>query len=186
VAPAAVPATPKLNALSFVACGTNIPSPICFANTSTVTVQTLILATRGDSSDLATLIDAPGTARLRITAADGQEAEMSLTERSLTEQFRPGQWLAVGIDFETPANLSGLFFGGSAGRPEWSRNWRGEIAEIVGFNTQPDSDVRAGVANYLAIRWGFGGYPATQAQRQAAAGAGLHYGSVWGTVLFIR
>ena len=44
--PAAVPVTPKLNAVSFGG-GTNTPSPVCFAGTETVTVQTLILATRG-------------------------------------------------------------------------------------------------------------------------------------------
>jgi hypothetical protein len=180
--PAAVPVTPKLSAVSFDGGGTNTPSPVCFADTATVTVQTLILATRGDSTDLATLIDAAGTARLRIS----QEAEMSEAERSLTEQFLPGQWLTVEIDFETPTDLSGLFFGGSAGRPEWSRNWRGEIAEVVGFNTPPDADVRAGVANYLAIRWGFGGHPATPEQRQAAISAGLHYGLVWGSVFILK
>jgi len=180
--PAAVPVTPKLNAVSFGGGGTNTPSPVCFADTETVTVQTLILATRGDSADLATLIDAAGTARLRVS----QEAEMSGAERSLTEQFQPGRWLTVEIDFETPEELPGLFFGGSAGRPEWSRNWRGEIAEIVGFGTPPDADVRAGVANYLAARWGFGGHPATPEQRQAAISAGLHYGLVWGSVFILK
>lgn len=184
--PAAVPATPKLSAVSFAGGGTNTPSPVCFADTATVNVQTLIIATRGDPADLATLVDAAGTARLRITAAEGQESEMSAAERSLTEQFRAGQWLAVGIDFEAPTNLPGLFFGGSAGRPEWSRNWLGEIAEIVGFDTPPDADVRAGVANYLAIRWGFGGHPATPEQRQAAISAGLHYGLVWGSVIILK
>lgn len=180
--PAAVPVTPKLNAVSFGGGGTNTPSPVCFADTETVTVQTLILATRGDSADLATLVDAAGTARLRVS----QEAEMSGAERSLTEQFRPGRWLTVEIDFETPEELPGLFFGGSAGRPEWSRNWRGEIAEIVGFDTPPDADVRAGVADYLAVRWGFGGHPATPEQRQAAISAGLHYGLVWGSVFILK
>ncbi|MEI7901196.1 MAG: hypothetical protein WCK89_13165 [bacterium] len=184
--PAIVPATPDLNAVSFGDGGTNTPSPVCFADTATVTVQTLILVTRGAAADLATLTDAPESARLRITAAEGQEPEMSGPERLLTEQFLPDRWLTVGIDFETPADLPGLFFGGSAGRPEWFRNWRGEIAEIVGFDTPPDADVRAGVANYLSLRWGFGGHPATSAQRQAAINAGLHYGNVWSTLLILK
>lgn len=184
--PAAVPVTQELNAVSFAGGGTNTPSPVCFADTDTITVQTLILATRGDSADLATLIDAPATARLRITADGDQEAEMSGAERSLTEQFQPDRWLTVEIDFETPENLARLFFGGSAGRPEWARNWRGEIAEIVGFDAPPDADVRAGVANYLSIRWGFRGHPATPEQRQAAINAGLYYGVVWGSVLILK
>ena len=184
--PAAVPVTPGLDALSFGGGGTNTPSPVRFAGTAAVAVQTLILAARGDPADLATLVDAPATARLRIAPAGGQEPEMSASERSLTAQFLPGRWLNAGIDFETPADLPGLFFGGSSGRPEWSRNWRGEIAEIVGFDTPPDADVRAGVANYLAIRWGFGGYPATPEQRQAAIAAGLDCGFVWGTVFIVK
>ena len=184
--PAAVPATPDLDAVFFGDSGTNTPSPVFFADTETVNVQTLIIATRGDPADLATLIDAPGTARLRIAADGGRVAEMSGAERSLTEQFLPDQWLTAEIDFETPENLSGLFFGGSAGRPEWARNWRGEIAEIVGFDTPPDADVRAGVANYLSIRWGYGGHPATPEQRQAAINAGLHYGLVWGSVFILK
>ena len=184
--PAAVPVTPELDALSFAGGGTNTPSPVRFADTEEVAVQTLILATRGDPADLATLIDAPATARLRITADGSQEAEMSAAERSLTEQFLPSQWLIVEIDFETPESLAGLFFGGSAGRPGWSRDWRGEIAEIVGFDTPPDADVRAGVANYLSIRWDFGGHPATPEQRQAAINAGLYYGVVWGSVLILK
>jgi hypothetical protein len=182
--PSTVPATPKLDALSFGGSGTNTPPPVCYAGTGTV--QTLVIATRGETADLATLIDASETARLRVTDAGGQELDLSGAERSLTEQFRPGQWQSVWIDFEAPADLSGLFFGGSAGRPEWSRNWRGEIAEIVGFNVPPDADIRAGVANYLAIRWGFGGHPATPEQRQAAINAGLRYGLVWGSVIIVK
>jgi hypothetical protein len=184
--PDAVPATPELDAVSFGGGGTGTPSPVRFADTEEVAVQTLILATRGDPADLATLIDAPATARLRIAADGGREAEMSGAERSLTEQFLPDRWLTVEIDFETPENLPGLFFGGSAGRPEWSRNWRGEIAEIVGFGTPPDAAARAGVANYLSLRWGFGGHPATPGQRQAAIDAGLRYGLVWGSVVIIK
>jgi hypothetical protein len=184
--PAAVAVTPGLAALSFGGGGTNTRSPVRFSGTAAVTVRTLILAARGDAADLATLVDAPEMARLRIAAAGGQEPEMSASERSLTGQFLPGRWLNAAVDFETPANLSGLFFGGSAGRPVWSRNWRGEVAEIVGFDTPPDADVRAGVANYLAIRWGFGGYPATPEQRQAAVAAGLDCGFVWGTVFIVK
>lgn len=184
--PSAVPVTSELESLSFDGCVTNVPSPVCFPGATNITVQTLMLAARGDSADLATLADAPETARLRIAAEGAQEPEMTEAERSLTEQFQPDRWLTVGIDLETPTNLPALFFGGSAGRPEWSRNWRGEIAEIVGFSTPPSADVRAGVANYLSIRWGFGGHPATPEQRQAAIDAGLDYGRTWGSVILIR
>lgn len=184
--PSTVSVTPELNAVSFDGGWTNVPSPVSFPNANTITVQTLILTARGNSTDLATLVDAPMTARLRIASAGSLEPEMSVVERSLTEQFQPDRWLVVGIDFDAPTNLPSLYFGGSSGRPEWSRNWKGEIAEIVGFNTLPSADLRAGVANYLAIRWGFGGHPATPEQRQAAIDAGLSYGTVWGTVLIIR
>ena len=38
----------------------------------------------------------------------------------------------------------------------------------------------------FAIRWGFGGCPATSAQQQAAIAAGLNPGNVWATILFIK
>ena len=185
-APAAVAATPELDALSFDGTGPDIPSPVCFTNAPNAAVQTVILAVRGSAAELATLADAPETARIRIAADGDPEPDMTDAERALTESLTPGQWQVAEIDFDEPASLDGVFFGGSAGRPEWLRNWRGEIAEVVGFSTPPDGDVRAGVANYLAIRWGIGGYPASAEQRQAAIGAGLNCGHVWGTILFFK
>jgi hypothetical protein len=153
--PAAVPVTPKLSALSFACDATNPASPVCFSNTVTGgTVQALMLVTRGDAADLATLVDAPETARLRLVSDGRRQTEPGAAEESLTRQFVPGRWQLVTVDFETPANLTEMFFGGTAGRPVWNRGWQGEIAEIVGFDTPPDADIRAGVANYLAIRWG--------------------------------
>jgi len=184
--PAAVPVTPKLSALSFACDATNPVSPVCFSNTETVTVQTLMLATRGDAADLATLVDAPETARLRLVPDGRRQTEPSAAEESLTRQFVPGRWQLVTVDFETPANLTEMFFGGTAGRPVWNRGWQGEIAEIVGFDTPPDADIRAGVANYLSIRWGLASSPASPAQRQAAIDAGLDYGLAWGSMLFLR
>lgn len=186
-APPAVPVTPKLSALSFAGNATNPASPVCFTNTGTLTVRTLMLAARGDAVDLATLADAPDTARLRLISDGSRQTEPGTVEQSLTRQFLPGCWRVVALDFESPAVLAGITFGGSAGRPEWFRNWRGEVAEIVGFDAPPGADLRAGVANYLALRWGFGGYPAASAQRDAAVAAGLrHYGLVWNLVLFLR
>ena len=47
--------------------------------------------------------------------------------------------------------------------------------------------MRAGVANYLAIRWGAGARPATPEQRAAAVAAGLrHGGIVWRSALFLK
>ena len=185
--PAAVPATPELSALSFAGNATNPVSPVCFSNVAAVTVQTLMLVTRGDAADLATLVDAPETARLRLVSDGSRQTEPGAAELSLTRQFIPQQWQVVAVDFESPADLTEMFFGGTAGRPAWNRGWRGEIAEIVGFNTPPDADVRAGVANYLSIRWGLAPrYPASPEQRQAAIDAGLSYGLVWGSVLFLR
>jgi len=184
--PVWVPVTPRLNALSFAGNATNTPSPIRFGNTDAVTVQTLMFATRGDSADLATLLDAPETARLRLISDGSHQTEPSSVEQSLTRQFIPQQWQLVAVDFETPAHLSGMVFGGTAGRPVWNRGWRGEIAEIVGFDMPPDADIRAGVANYLAIRWGLGPNPASPGQRQAAINAGLDYGLVWGSVFFLK
>lgn len=184
--PAAVPATPKLNALSFAGNATNPVSPVCFSNIAAVTVQTLMLVTRGDAADLATLVDAPETARLRLVSDGSRQTEPGAAELSLTRQFIPQQWQVVAVDFESPADLTEMFFGGTAGRPAWNRGWRGEIAEIVGFNTPPDADVRAGVANYLSIRWGLALHPASPEQRRAAIDAGLSYGLVWGSVLLLK
>lgn len=184
--PLAVPVTPKLSALSFAGNATNPASPVCFSNTETVTVQTLMLATRGDAADLATLLDAPETARLWLISDGSQQTEPGAVEQSLTQQFIPQQWQLVAVNFVMPINLSEMVFGGTAGRPVWNRGWRGEIAEIVGFNTPPDADIRAGVANYLAIRWGLGPNPASPEQRQTAIDAGLDYGLVWGSVLFLK
>jgi len=184
--PAAVPATPKLNALSFAGNATNPVSPVCFSNIAAVTVQTLMLVTRGDAADLATLADAPETARLRLVSDGSRQTEPGAAELSLTRQFIPQQWQVVAVDLESPADLTEMFFGGTAGRPAWNRGWRGEIAEIVGFNTPPDADVRAGVANYLSIRWGLAPHPASPEQRRAAIDAGLSYGLVWGSVLLLK
>ena len=185
-APAAVAATPELDALSFDGSGPGIPSPVCFTGATNAAVRTVILAVRGSATNLATLADAPEAARLRIAADGDPGPDMTDAERALTESLTPDQWQIAEIDFEEPASLDGVYFGGSAGRPEWLRNWRGEIGEVVGFNTPPDGDVRAGVANYLAIRWGVGGHPANAEQRQAAIAAGLNSGHVWGTVLFFK
>lgn len=184
--PLAVPVTPTLSALSFTGNATNTASPVCFSNTETVTVQTLMLATRGDAADLATLADAPETARLRLVSDGSLQTEPGPVEQSLTQQFVPEQWQIVAVDFDAPVYLAGMTFGGSAGRPEWCRNWRGEISEIVGFDRLPDADIRAGVANYLAIRWSLASYPASPGQRLAAINAGLDYGLVWGSVLFFK
>jgi hypothetical protein len=185
--PASNAVTPKLRALSFDGAGPGIPSPVCFTNLPGAAVRTVILAARGSAADLATLVDAPETARLRIAREGGAEPGMTAAERSLAEQFSPGQWRVFEIGFSRDTPLAGLFFGGSAGRPEWARNWRGEIAEAVCFGAPPDADTRAGVAHYLALRWGIAGVPpATAAQRQAAAGAGLHCGLVWATVFIVK
>jgi len=186
ITPAAVSAIPKLNALSFDGAGPDIPSPVCLTNATNAAVQTVVLAVRGNAADLATLVDAPVTARIRIAAEGCPEPDMTAAERALTVSLTPGQWQVAEVDFDLPAGLPEVFFGGSAGRPEWLRNWRGEIAEVVAFNTTPDEDARAGVANYLAVRWGIGGYPANARQRQAAIDAGLNYGSTWGTLLFFK
>ncbi|MGI6391112.1 MAG: hypothetical protein ACOX7Q_13105 [Kiritimatiellia bacterium] len=123
--PAAVPATPRLNALSFAGNATNPVSPVCFSNVAAVTVQTLMLVTRGDAADLATLVDAPETARLRLVSDGSRQTEPGAAELSLTQQFIPQQWQVVAVDFESPADLTEMFFGGTAGRPAWNRGWRG-------------------------------------------------------------
>ena len=185
--PLAVPVTPQLSALSFVGNATNPASPVCFSNTDSITVQTLMFATRGEAADLATLADAPETARLRLVSDGIRQTEPTPAEQSLTLQFIPLQWQLVAVDFGSPANLPEMFFGGTAGRPVWNRCWQGELAEVVGFNTPPDAELRAGVANYLAIRWGLGPHPASPSQRRAAIEAGLeHYGLVWGSLFLLR
>ena len=191
--PAAVPVTPRLTALSFAGGGAGCPSPVRFPGMTNIAVCTVLFAARGDAADLATLVDAPETARLRIVPAwhleppDVTALERALTEAVVPERWEvPGRWKVLAVDFAEPADLAGLFFGGGAGRPGWLRNWRGEIAELAAFDAPPDKDTRAGVANYFAIRWGFGGYPATHTQRDAARAAGLHSGVVWGSVLIIK
>ena len=191
--PTAAPVTPKLVALSFGDGGADCPSPVYFPCMTNITVSTVMLAARGSLADLATLIDAPETARLRVMPEWCPEPpDITMIERALTEAVTPGRWEEPGrwkvleVDFAEPAELSELFFGGAAGRPDWLRNWRGEIAELVAFDAPPDGATRAGVANYFSIRWGFGGYPATSAQRTAAIAAGLNYGIVWGSVLILK
>jgi hypothetical protein len=185
--PVAVPAAPKLSALSFAGNATNPVSPVRFSNIATgSTIQTLMLVTRGAAADLATLVDAPETARLRLASDNSRQTVPGAAEVSLTQQFIPQQWQLVTLDFEAPATVSEMVFGGTAGRPVWNRGWQGEIAEVVGFDTPPDADVRAGVANYLSIRWKLAPSPASPGQRQAAIDAGLHYGLVWGSVIFLK
>ena len=160
--------------------------PVCFTNNPGLLVQTVMLAVIGDAADLATLIDAPETARLRIVPDGAAEPAMTAQERSLTAQFVPAQWLVAEVDFDAPVPLGSLFFGDTAGRPLWERGWQGGIAGIVCFDAPPDADVRAGVANYLSLRGEFRGYPATYAQKKAAIAAGLNYGLVWGTLIIVR
>jgi hypothetical protein len=186
-APAALPVTPKLSALSFAGEGPDVPSPVCFTNFPGVAVHAVILVTRGGAADLATLVDAPEPARLRFAPAGWPAPAMTASERALTERFVPGQWQATGVDLDRLVPLEALFFGGSAGRPEWRRNWRGEIAEIVCFDAPPGGDLAAGVAHYLALRWGIAGVPpATPAQRAAAVNAGLRRGLAWSSLFFIK
>jgi len=177
-APAAAAVTAKLDALSFGGSGAGVPSPVRLADAAGVAARTVFLAARGSAAALATLLDAPEPARL--CGADG-------AGEALAGLFVPDAWRVFAVDFEEEADLGSLFFGGSAGRPEWRREWRGEIAEVVCFDAPPDADVRAGVAHCLALRWGAKGVPpATDAQRRAAAAAGLHAGGVWGTLVILR
>ena len=192
-APVAVPVTSRLAALSFAEGGANCPSPVYFPDMTNTTVSAVMLVARGNLADLATLADAPETARLRVVPEWSPEPpDITMIERALTEAVtpgrreEPGRWKVLEVDFGEPADMAGLFLGGTAGEPVWVRGWRGEIAELVAFDAPPDGDMRAGVANYLAIRWGLGGYPATFAQRDAAKAAGLHYGVAWGSVLIIK
>ena len=162
--------------------------PVWFGNAPDTAVQSVIVATMASAADLATLIDAPETARIRVAQEGGALPGMTAAEESLTAQFRPDTWMVAEVDFESPVPLASLAFGDTAGRPQWERRWRGQIAEIVCLDAPPSADVRAGVANYLAARWGFRGpqYGATAAQRQAAIDAGLNYGVVWGTLIIVR
>lgn len=191
--PVAVPVTPKLAALSFAGGSEGCLSPVHFPDMTNTTASTVMLVARGNVADLATLIDAPETARLRVVPAWFPEPpDMTALEHALTEAVtpepweEPDRWKMLEVDFEESADLAGLFFGGTAGDSDWLRGWRGEIAELVAFDVPPDGDTRAGVANYLAVRWGFGGYPATFAQRDAARAAGLNSGIVWGSVIIIK
>jgi hypothetical protein len=168
-------------------------APVCFTNQPDTSVQTIMLATQADAADLATLIDctvphAMEFARLRVVHEGIYMPEMSAMEQSLTGQFEPGRWQVIAVDFPDPVPLDALHFGNSAGRPAWQREWRGAIKEVVCFSTPPCENIRAGTANYLAVRWGFAGYPytATPAQRQAAIEAGLNYGVAWGTVIIVK
>lgn len=178
-------AAPGLDAVSFAGDAADTPPPLRFG-AETSAIRALMLVSRGEPADLATLVDGAAAFRLRLAPDGGPAPDAGAAEGALTAQFLPGRWQVVTLGLAEPSGLAGLFFGGSAGRPEWRRNWRGEIAEIVGFDAPPDADVRAGVANYLAVRWGFGGHPATPGQRQAAVDAGLRYGLVWGSVLFVK
>lgn len=178
-------AAPGLDAVSFAGDAADTPPPLRFG-AETAAIRALMLVSRGEPADLATLVDGAAAFRLRLAPDGGPAPDAGAAEGALTAQFLPGRWQVVTLGLAEPAGPAGLFFGGSAGRPEWRRNWRGEIAEIVGFDAPPDADVRAGVANYLAVRWGFGGHPATPGQRQAAVDAGLRYGLVWGSVLFVK
>ena len=169
-------------------------APVNFTNPPGILVQTIMLATKADAADLATLMDVTDPysmefARLRFAAAGGGAApEMSATEQSLADQFDPGQWRVVALDLPGPVPLDALHFGNSAGRAAWQREWRGGIKEVVCFSAPPNEDIRAGTANYLAVRWRFAGWPytATPAQRQTAIDAGLNYGVVWATVIIVR
>ena len=186
-APGTNAVTAKLKALDFGAEGPDVPSPVCFTNMPGVAVQTVILAAKGAAADLATLFDGPEAARLRLPPGGVPAPEMTTAELSLAGQFAPGKWQVAAVDLGAPSPAGGLFFGGSAGRPEWRRNWRGEIAEVVCFNAPPDADVRAGVAHYLALRWGVKGVPpATAAQRKAALEAGLRSGFAWSTLVILK
>jgi len=169
-------------------------APVNFTNPPGILVQTIMLATKADAADLATLMDVTDPysmefARLRFAAAGGGAApEMSATEQSLADQFEPGTWRVVALDLPDPVPLDALHFGNSAGRAAWQRGWRGAIKEVVCFSAPPNGDIRAGTANYLAVRWRFAGWPytATPAQRQAAIDAGLNYGVVWATVIIVK
>jgi hypothetical protein len=174
-------------------------APVNFTNEN-IFVQTVMLATKTETAtDLATLVDVTvpysrEVARLRVAHEGVSAPRMTAAERQLTGQFfsDTGQfttgWVVVEITFGAPVPLDALHFGNTAGRAAWQRGWGGPVREVVCFNTPPCGDVRAGVGNYLAVRWGFAGYPytATLAQRQAAVDAGLNYGVAWGTLILVR
>ena len=164
---------------------------VCFTDAPNAFVRSVILATKADAADLATLVDVTApysveTARIRVVQEGGALPEMTGMEASLTTQFAPGQWRVIALDFGGPLPLDALHFGDSAGRAEWQRAWGGAIAEAVCLDAPPGADILAGTANYLSLRWKFGGHPATPAQRKAAIAAGLNYGVDWATIISIR
>ncbi|MCL1919595.1 MAG: hypothetical protein FWG50_00770 [Kiritimatiellaeota bacterium] len=157
-----------------------------------VAVRCVMLSCNGAAEDLATLLDAPEAARLRMAAEGGLEPWMDPAEASLTGQFAlpswgPEMWRVVTVDLGGAVPLGDLLFGDAAGLGEWARQWRGEIAEAVFFDDIPGDGARAGVANWLAARRGAGRlYPATAAERGAAIAAGLNSGVDWATVIIVR
>ena len=176
-------------------------APVCFTNEPDTLVRFIMIAAMADApADLATLVDVTvpyswETARIRAAPEGGPPPRMTAAEASLTGQFlswagqfEAGQWRVAEIAFDAPVPLHALHFGNSAGLAEWQRHWRGAIKGVVCFGAPPGTDVRAGVANFLALRGGFPGFPykATPAQRQAAIDAGLNHGLAWSTIITVR
>lgn len=189
ISPACVPHPRSgMSVASFAANELETPSPLKVFQMTNILVTTLMICARSEAADLSTLIEGATPAMLRVISDGGSmiEHDSDVDIDSLADAFIEGRYRVFTVDFAEPVPLSDLFFGGSVGRPEWRRNWQGEIAEIIGFDIAPDTDIHCGTANYLANHCSGGSYPATSKQRAAAKAAGLYTGSTWMTIIMIR
>ena len=175
-----------------------IASPLAFAGAASQEVAHVFVVTRVAALDgfLPTLIDmSPRDLRLRRDRDSGAWAfEGSPNCRVSvngvdTDAFGVSpKFQLVEIDFEPAVGAGGLRLFNSAGRPEWKRNWRGDVGEVVACTEAPTRAQRQCLLNYFHAKWGV---PAAFDVRGVNVigelkAMGVDHGGVFATLVIVR
>ena len=117
------------------------------------------------AADLATLLDAPCSARFDPVAWPGDPWTLSTAQLDAEAAYAvngvatntfagaSGHQL-VEVFWSAPVALDALYFGGAAASPAWNRAWSGELAELILLAAHPTAAERDALWFYANRKWG--------------------------------
>ena len=186
-------------AVSFIANGSAIPSPLSFGENNDTPVSTVFAVVKcAAPARLSTLLDTPVDVRTTAkpsllpswafpTEQLGNTVEYRINGAA-TSDFTPSSaYQLVEARFPSPLELSDIFIGGSIPSPLWKRNWRGEIAELLFFPMTPSPEQRNALHHYLSRKWGVPApYSHSHASPALLASLGISTGDIFNTAIIVR
>ena len=184
-------------AVSFNVATNAIISPLAFLGATTQACSYVFAVVRSPSLDhaLPTVMDAPHqdvrlrkarhTALWRFEASTFHHVSVNGLD---TDVFTPSQnFQLIEVTFTSPVKIGELFIGGAIPRPEWKRQWRGEISELIFLSDIPTPTQREALHDYAKRKWRV---PVPHADGINApwilSEMGINTDSVYATFIFIR